>query len=117
LDWSETTDALRTTIFKKLEDVLPVMTLTEEECGIIMHPLLFALLLKAGYNRDFPQKVFFESPSLLVGGFHDIHTTQILKHLAMVLQHGPTAVLTNPACIKLVLGFSRRPLNSPLGSW
>jgi hypothetical protein len=26
-------------------------------------------------------------------------------------------VLTNPACIKLVLGFSRRPLNSPLGSW
>ena len=48
LKWSKTTHALQTTIFKKLEYVLPVTSLTEEECATIMRPLLMAVLPKAG---------------------------------------------------------------------
>jgi hypothetical protein len=59
-----------------------------------MRPILLASLPKAGYNRNFPRKVFFGSPSLLGGGYHDLHTTQIVEHLGMVLQHKPLAILT-----------------------
>jgi hypothetical protein len=117
LKWSETTHALRTTIFKKLEYVLPVTSLTEEECDTIMRPILMAALPKAGYNRNFPRKVFFGSPSLLGSGFDDLHTTQIIEHISMISQHGPLATLTGQLlrgtleAAKLELGLSGRFLS------
>jgi hypothetical protein len=59
-----------------------------------MRPIIMAALPKAGYNQNFPRKVFFGSPSMLGAGHDDLHTTQIIKHVSMISQHGPLATLT-----------------------
>ena len=84
----EAAQALRTTIYKKLEYPLLALDLTEKECNSIMQPVLHAALPKARLNRHFCRLTLFGPGSHLGLEFNNLYTSQIVAHLEGIIRHG-----------------------------
>jgi len=79
---------LNSTIMKTLEYPLMATTLTEEDPGAIMWPLLQAALPKCRVQKRFPRKVMFGTKQSQGIDIPSITVTQTVQHIQAIIKHG-----------------------------
>jgi len=79
---------LNSTITKTLEYPLMATTLTEEDLGAIMWPLLQAALPKCRVQKHFPRKVMFGTKRSQGIDIPSISVTQTVQHVQAIIRHG-----------------------------
>ena len=90
----ETSQAVTSTIMKKLEYPLAALTLSEKECDKIMSPIIRNALPRTHYNRQFCRRTLFAPGSHLGLEFPNLYAIQITSHLEALLRHGPHNSIT-----------------------
>jgi len=79
---------LNSTIMKTLEYPIMATTLTEDESGAIMWPLLQAALPKCRVQKRFPRKVMFGTKRSHGIDIPSISVTQTVQHVQAIIRHG-----------------------------
>ena len=86
--------ALKQSIWKSIDYVLPATTLTRTEAYTLAKELYRPLLPRLGYNRNFPLLLQYNPTSLLGLGLHDPYLKQGLHKLSMLLANGGLETIT-----------------------
>lgn len=83
-----------TTIRKSLEYPLVASALTSKQCRHIKAPALKVALQSAGLPSNFPRDVLRGTPKLLGLDTDDLYTTQGIKQIRALLDHGEADTIT-----------------------
>jgi len=88
LDWMVARFNITMTFIWQVYYVLPVATLSPNQCDQIMRPCLMDWIVVAGYNRSYARAII-HAPSKYCGlNLTDMQTEQRIQHLLTMLQYG-----------------------------
>ena len=86
--------ALRQSVWKKIEYVLPAVPLTEKQGNDIAKELYTPLLPRLGCNRNFPNRLRYNSPHHLGFGLHHPSHQAAFFRIEIMLMHGGVSTIT-----------------------
>ena len=105
--------AMDTTIIQSLQYPLPALTLTENECKIIMAPILDVTLPYSQVCRKYPRTVVYGPKSLMGLGKTELYIRQGVTQIGLIQQYLHTDTITgellraNIEATKIHLGIGR----------